>query len=461
MLLQPDFTHIDQLIDELYPQMLQDLSELISYPSVEAEAAGKNAPFGQPVAAALQCALAIAERFGFSTRNVDGYMGTATLEGTSSEAIGVLTHVDVVPVNAADWQSPPFTAELRNDCLFGRGALDNKGPLIASIYALAALKTELNAPLSKSVQLMFGCNEESGMQCLEYYLKHNEPPICGFSPDAEFPLIIGEKGIIFFKLCADWPETADTCRLLSLQSGTAANIVPDTACARLSYNGSLPAAEHISCKQEGETLLITATGKAAHASTPELGDNALVRLLSYLTALPLSPQGAASYIRTLAQLFNDSSYGTSCDMADADELSTLTLVPSMLNISQGCATLSCDLRFPVSKRVEIYRTKLQKLAAENGLQLTILDENEPLYGGNDNATALALLEVYREYTGDNSPPLIIGGGTYAKALDNFFAFGMEFSDTPQVMHQANEFIRKDDLLKACKIYARAIYRLAK
>ncbi len=457
------FLQTDQLIDDMAEPMLSDLLWLISCNSVGTAATGDDQPFGSGVASALETALAISQKFGFITQNIDGYMGIADIPGKADAAVGILAHVDVVPVNEADWHTPPFTGKVENGCIYGRGALDDKGPLIASIYACAALKQALDQPLNKTIRLMFGGNEESGMECLKYYLSRYQQPECGFSPDAEFPLIIGEKGIIQFQLSQSWDKAnaAAPLTLTSIKAGDAINIVPAKAEARLAINqGSIPrGSDKIAIREEGGQLIITAIGKAAHASTPWDGDNALAALLSFLATQKLEP-AAAECIERLAKITADSCYGAGLGLAGKDDISCLTLVPSMLDWHETGCTLTCDIRFPVSHSIERYQQLLQKFAADNDFSLAILEAQQPMYAGKDNPTANTLLKAYREYSGDDSDPLVIGGGTYAKALKNFFAFGPEFADSPKVMHQANEFIRQEDLLKATKIYTRAIYYLA-
>ena len=211
-----DFSQVDHKLEQLYPQMEKHLLQLLSYPSVEAPSAGTGAPFGQAVADALSYCLELAESLGLPTTNADGYLGTADMRGSSPELVGVLSHLDVVPANANDWQTPPFSPQVRDGRIYGRGALDDKGPLIASLYAGIALRDTINHPLTKTVRFMFGCNEESGFGCLKYYLQHHQPPSIGFSPDAEFPLIIGEKGICHFVLSSSWQSVQGCLRHLKV-----------------------------------------------------------------------------------------------------------------------------------------------------------------------------------------------------------------------------------------------------
>lgn len=459
-----DFNQVDRLLEEYYPKMERDLLHLISYPSEEGPNEGPGAPFGRHVAEALSYCLKIAGKLGMRIKNIDGYMGVAQIPGKEEAAIGVLSHVDVVPANPADWITPPYEPQVREGRIYGRGAVDDKGPLIASLYAGAALAKCADGPLTKTVSLLFGCNEEGGCHCLKYYLSKYSAPEAGFSPDAEFPLIIGEKGIIHFTLGAEWTaEEAAPLSLISLFSGSAVNIVPESAEAVFRINsGPVPQGmDQIKIKREGDLVHIRARGKAAHASLPEEGENALAPLLDYLADRNFAPSGAQKYLRTLAALCKDSRYGSSWGLAEADDYSRLTLIPSMLTIKDNQGSLTCDMRFPVTRSVAYYREALAKICSEYDLALQISHTDEPLLVKKDDPTATRLLQAYRDFTGDMSEPLIIGGGTYAKALPGFLAFGPVFPRTPNLCHQKNEYISCEDLLNSAKIYARAIYALAK
>ena len=178
---QVDFDRIDAALESYYPQMERDLLALISYPSVQGEPDWR-APFGQDVRDALDFALGVAVTLGFRAEDVDGYVGLADLEGYSDEQVGVLCHLDVVPARAEDWTvCPPFEPCVKEGRIYGRGALDDKGPTIAALYGAAVL-ADFGVPLSKTVRFILGCNEESGMECVKYYLSKFDPPECGFTP---------------------------------------------------------------------------------------------------------------------------------------------------------------------------------------------------------------------------------------------------------------------------------------
>lgn len=459
---QVDFDRIDAALESYYPQMERDLLTLISCPSVQGEPDWR-APFGAGVREALDFTLGVAATLGFRVDDVDGYVGLADLEGYSEEQVGVLCHLDVVPARAQDWTvCPPFEPCVKEGRIYGRGALDDKGPTIAALYGAAVLG-DFGVPLSKTVRFILGCNEESGMECVKYYLSKFDPPPLGFTPDGRFPLVNGEKGICHFTLSAHWPAEDDGPRLLRLKAGSAANIVPARAEAVFSAGTELRF-----CGEEGITLaegegclVVTAEGKAAHGSLPEQGMNALTRLVRFLAGQSFAPKEAKAYIDRLARLLADDKYGAGLGLAEDDGLSPLTCSPNLLTVDGAGATLTCDCRFPVRSKSADLLEKLNALAAAEGWELAVPTLHQPLYMAPDTPLARELLAAYREVSGDAGQPLVMGCGTYAKAFPNFLAFGAEAAASPGLAHQADEYFSSADLLQCAKVYARAIYRLAK
>ena len=456
-----DFTRVDNLIEQSFDSMARDLMELLKFASVEGEAA-PGAPFGPEVAGALGCGLDLCRRLGLEAHDLDGFCGYADLKGETQRQVGVLAHLDVVPAVAEEWDYPPFAPVMVGDEIYGRGTLDDKGPLLAALYGLKALKEAGFVPGS-TVRVIMGCNEETGMACMEHYLSKFPAPDCGFTPDAEWPLIIGEKGVMHYTLSRTWsPAATPGPQLLSLNSGTAANVVP--AKAEAVFSGltlSSPLPQGVSARQEGERTVITASGTAAHASTPEDGDNALSKLLRFLDSLSFAPSGAREFIASITALNRDDCCGRDMGVAGEDELSQLSHCPTLCSLDQTGGVLTCDMRFLLTRHGDHYISILEHIAAKHQLKLEVLHCQDPLWLGKDHPMIQGLLNAYREVTGDMTEPLIIGGGTYAKMFPNFLAFGPEPHDAPALAHQANERISKAQLLQAAKIYARAIYSLAK
>lgn len=229
--------------------MLADLQALLAIPSVKDEAtAGLDAPCGQAVAQALDYMLELARSHGMITEKLEGIVGYAAYGGNAADGVGdraeddgyvaVLTHLDVVPPGDG-WTSPPFEPQIREGRLYARGALDDKGPAMASLYALLAIQS-LGLPLRRQVRLIWGTDEESGMSCMDAYNRLQPAPIAGFTPDADFPVIHAEKGQVNARMTLEpnrnpeTPESPASLRLLSFRAGRAANMVPDEAEAVIS-----------------------------------------------------------------------------------------------------------------------------------------------------------------------------------------------------------------------------------
>lgn len=179
-----------QKVEEMSDSMIDSIRALVQVNSVETEA-GVDMPFGKGVYDALHKALSISEELGFSTTNLDNYIGYAQY-GRGEDYVCAIGHVDVVPVGEG-WKQPPFSAYMEEGTIYGRGVLDNKGPVLACLYGLAALK-ELNLSLKHPVRIVFGCDEESGFEDLAYYLKREKPPLYGFTPDCKYPVVYSERG---------------------------------------------------------------------------------------------------------------------------------------------------------------------------------------------------------------------------------------------------------------------------
>lgn len=457
-----DTQRLDQLLEASYPDLEQDLLTLAACPSVEGPAE-PGAPFGPAVAQALDCALDICRRLGLEAHDVDGYCGYADLPGAEKAQVGVLAHLDVVPARAEEWTvCPPFAPRVVEDKVYGRGTLDDKGPLLAALYGLKALM-ELGFEPTKTVRIIMGCNEETNMECMKHYLSKFTPPERGFTPDASWPLIIGEKGVLHYTLSKKWQAEAPAGpTLLTLEAGVAANVVPAQARARLRDLPPLAVLpEGVSLEEVGEDTLVLAEGRAAHGSTPYEGDNALSKLLRFLDGLDFGPKPARDFIAAAARLTRDDCYGSDLGVAGEDTRSRTTNAPTRCSVAAGQASLGWDMRFQLSQTSDHYLPILRRVAAENGLELAEYSCHEPLWLGEEHPLISVLLDSYRQVSGDMSEPLVIGGGTYAKMFPNFLAFGPEEPGCPNLAHQADEYMSRRQLLDAARIYARALYALAK
>lgn len=433
-------------VSQNYAQAENALLELLSIPSVQS-APAPDAPFGEPVRQALSRLAELAANLGLEAKQTSHYLTIDLGDGASPQAVGILAHADVVPFGEG-WHFSPIgqLVATKNEVrIYGRGALDDKGPAVAALFALAALKKQ-NAPLSRPVRLIIGGNEESGCECIKKYAAENQPPALGFSPDANFPVIFAEKGIAMFHLTIPLQLKNEKPRLLAMQAGTVVNAVPGKA-------------EAIVLLPDGKRQF-THIGKAAHGSQPEKGQNAAAMLLADLITMPLA-EAELEACRQLYNLFGQDYNGQAAGLAMADLVSgPLTLNLGILQMQDGVITADLDLRYPVTADYSAIYQRLATICAKNGWNLQETEHKAPLYVPTDQKPVTTLLQLYQEYE-PQAKPIATGGGTYCRAFANFVAFGPLRADMADVMHQADEFITRDDLQFLQRIYAQAIWRLAR
>ena len=413
--------------EKLLPEILELLGKLVSFDTVR-RPAEPGMPFGRNNAEALMWLLETAKRDGFKVENLDNYCGYIEY-GDGAEMIAVASHLDVVPTgDPADWTSPPFEMAERDGVLYGRGVSDDKGPLAVVLVLMRELKRK-NVKLKRRLRLIVGCGEETGSSCLDHYRAHAEAPKYGFTPDAGFPVICGECGMLQFALEKKFRPGENR---LKLCAGTVINAVPGRAEAE--YDGKP----------------FSAVGVAAHASHPERGDNALVKLCRELDGKVDSDFPKLVLKTDRAKL----------DLELADKVSKLTLVPSLAEVDETHAKLQGDIRYPVTMRSPEIIARLERAYVDCGYTLTTRVVDEPLYFPPDTPFIAVLMSAYAEVTGDTAArPLVIGGGTYAKHLPNTVAFGCSLPGQHYGAHEVNEHCDVADFAPVLRILARAIIKL--
>lgn len=452
----------------------RDLFAILSIPSVRDDSkATEEAPFGPDVKKALDFALELAAKDGFTTKEVGNVAGHAEF-GQGEELVAALGHVDVVPVGD-DWSHDPFDPILKDGKVFARGSADDKGPAMAAYYAMKIIK-ELDLPLSRRVRMIYGSDEESGMSCVERYFETEEQPTMGFVPDAEFPIIHAEKGIseldISFK---DGEKDGDAdFRLISFESGARYNMVPDHAKAVLenvkdfdvlskkfeAYQKETKLAGEL--VESGNKVTLSLVGKAAHAMEPNNGINAGLHLVAFLGKF--TQTGAASDFVTFGK---DYLYGDSRAMKlgiryEDDESGELTMNVGVIRYSvEEGGRYGLNFRYPVTANMEQLKLKMETVVNEYNGQYTYYEDSKPLFVPKDHPLIQTLQEVYTNQTGEEATLLAIGGGTYARHMETGVAFGALFPGREDTMHQKDEFAYFDDLIKTIAIYAEALYKLAK
>lgn len=442
-------------------EMLQSLQESIWIRSVQGPAE-PGCPYGRGVRQCLDHALAAADKLGLAWGHMDHQVGWCEY-GEGTEMVAVIGHLDVVP-EGEGWSVDPFGGEVLDGKVFGRGAIDDKGPTIAALYALAALR-DTGLPLRRRIRLLMGTNEETGSQDMKYYREHGgELPVMGFTPDGEYPVIHGEKGIVNVTFQKNYTQSGPV-RLVQLSGGSAPNVVPASAKAKLACPPELAArlvdTENIHYTPWAEGVEIEARGVSAHGSTPELGENAIGRLMQALSALPLS--GAVlEAVQFLARSIGMETDGTSLGIAIRDDISGgLTLNWGTMEGSETALTLKINYRYPVTRHFEECGPVLQEAFENAGFTLLEQTHKASLYLPESSELVQTLMEVYTRETGQPAAPKCIGGGTYAKAMPNTVAFGPVFPGDEVREHKPDEFIEIEKLMKNAQIIAEAMYQLAK
>ena len=454
-------------------QMISDLSTLVSINSArDTDHKTEDYPLGPGPADALQKMLEIGQRDGFITKNVDNYGGHIEY-GQGKQIIGILGHMDTVPAGEG-WKTDPFQLTEDNGRLYGRGALDDKGPSLAAYYALRILKdNNFQINPNKKIRMIYGTDEESNWEGIKHYLKFEPTPKTGFSPDAEFPLINGEKGIVSYSLQFPKDDQINDVVLKSFEAGLRPNMVPQKAIAIIltdeieewnnsfetyltnhpNIKGNLTIADH--------SISIEIIGKVAHAMEPQNGINAATYLADYLNTQKLDPT-AKTYVNFISKYLHKDPWAKNSNIGYKDNImGSLTQSADIFNYyAKGAGSIIVNVRYPKGKDANQILRMYQELSPD--MKVSIADSAQaPHFVNPDSMLVKELLGAYRDMTGDNSPAESVGGGTYARMLPKGVAFGAMMPGNENVMHQPNEYISIDNLVEATAIYADAIARIAK
>lgn len=487
--------------------IVNSICDLITFPSVSEETGKANMPFGKACADSLKYFLNLATTLGFKTKNVDGYCGWVEF-GEGKDLIGIIGHLDVVPAIDEDWNHSPFIPTVENNLIYGRGAIDDKGPVISSLYAMKAVMDYCisnNIKINKRVRLIVGLNEEKDWKCIEYYKAHEEIPTLGFSPDADFPCIYAEKSILSILLSQKLIDSKITIEDIDC-ANNALNVVPKYCSLVLSINDTSISTEtiieHLKTsisnhnyeidiyKIDNCKIKLTSYGISAHSAHPDLGINAISRLLIVLSEL-FENLNITTYnlINTFSKYIGTDNNGSKMNINFKDESGILTMNPSQIYIKDNKLNIAINLRIPVSIKItnieNIFKnifennttnfnnaTNINNINTNNknttinihipnnkNITVSVIDSKPALYIKQNNPLVKKLCDIYNSETNSNLTPIAIGGATYARAFPNCVSFGMNFPGDIDVCHQADEFVSIDKLVLATNIYAITIYKL--
>ena len=420
-----------QEIEAIQDDFLQGLRSIMQINSVKSEPE-PGAPFGSGPKEALLATLQLAENLGFDTQLVTPAIGYAQL-GEGDDYIGIIGHLDVVPAGEG-WDYPPFDLTLDDSVFYGRGILDNKGPIIVNLYALYALK-QSNIPLKHPIRIIFGTDEESGSQDIPMYLEHEKPPLFGYTPDCKYPAVYGERGILGIDITTYFKDES-LAELHYFDGDFDKSWVPDY----LTYTT--------------EEASFQIKGKRSPSNAPELGQNVITLFAKQMTTQKICHGELYDYLEWLYLSFHEQHTGERLGIALSDEASgTLALTPHTLsfNHKEKSSTLSLSIRYPISIKEEALIALLTKQLPEDvslditrSIPSTCFDPQHPMIK--------CMTHVYEYMTGLDGTPVTTTGATYARVMPNIVAFGPSFPGQKGIAHNKNEYMDKKDLIKNLEIY---------
>lgn len=439
-----EYQKLYDYIDTQQSLMLESLDRIVSIPSVKGKSL-EGKPFGSDCARVLNEFLSMADSMGFITHNFDNYVGTIKFND-SIENLGILCHLDVVPVTKKNWSYPPFRATLDKGKIFGRGTIDDKGPAVAVLYAMKTIK-DLGIKLKNNIRFVVGTDEENGSSDLEYYSTCESMPPNVFTPDGSYPCINIEKGMIRLSFSSKYQGSL----IKELHGGTVINGVPAECYAIVSKE--LPQTQNIIVEKVDSGYKVKYIGLSAHASTPELGNNAITGLIEYLSKFDDSQA-----IQGLANIFPHNDFnGKSLGIFAEDTLSgKVTSVLSLISMDLNFIECKLDIRFPLNTTKEDIISIASKNLEGYGYIVKVIMAENPHHTNENSEFIKTLLKIYKEETGNKPYCQAIGGGTYVHNIDGGVAFGAEFPNDENNMHGDDESISLDSLMINCKIFARAI-----
>ena len=430
---------------------LEGLQKLIRIPSVYDETtASEQTPYGKGIHDALTYMKDVLQKDGFNVETLDEQIiYTSIGEG---ERIDILNHLDVVSA-LGEWERDPFSGEVENGYLYGRGSQDMKTPGWL-IYLAVKLIRDSGVKLNREIRLVYGSDEERKMDDMKLYCSKADPASFSFTPDGRFPVAIGEKGIMTLFLRGRYHGIIN-----ELKSGSSSNTVPDQAECLLRAVNNQPVIEYIMAtgmmgeiNGTKEGLSIKTYGLASHASQPEKGHSALMDLLCLLYDVYEEKIPGELY-----DVFHDH-YGSGAGIRyQTREMGRLTVNLGALEIKNDEIFGKIDVRYPCGIDPEEITESIRKRLPSFDVKCvyeapaTLVDEND--------VHVQALLDTYNEVMKTDAKPFISLSGSYAKVVDNCVSMGPVFPDQESGFHNADERISLADCVKCLEIYHKAILKL--
>ncbi|UQS85229.1 dipeptidase PepV [Apilactobacillus apisilvae] len=451
---------------------LNDLKTLISIDSERDDNnSSKDFPLGKGPADALKKYLSFGERDGFKTKNLDNLVGYIEY-GEGDKTFAILAHADVMPAGEG-WDTNPFEMVVKDGNAYGRGVSDDKGPGLAAYYGLKIMKDNNIKPNCK-IRFIVGTDEESNWTGMKHYFDLEPEPDFGFSPDAEFPVINGEKGNTTFENTFNNNQSQNaSCVLKNFDSGLRENMVPRDAYADILVNDKDEINSQFTTFMEDNDLKgnseitengikLHLIGKSAHGMEPKNGVNSGTYLATFLSEFSFT-EDADNFLTFISKyLHNDSRANHLATNYHDKIMGDLTMNVGIMKFSQtDGGFINTNFRYPKGISVENIEEHLNNAISKFSGVVKNTDNMVPHYVDPADPIVNRLISIYRDQTGvKKAEPEVVGGGTYGRMMKRGVAFGALFPWTEDTMHQANEFQPIDDLILAMSIYSQSITDLS-
>ncbi|TNH96261.1 Sapep family Mn(2+)-dependent dipeptidase [Aeromonas sobria] len=459
-------TQIIDCFEQNVDGFINDLSFLVAIPSIrDLTTKSENAPFGFHIRQAFDYLITFAQREGLDVRDHQGYALDISY-GQGDQEIALLHHVDVVPAgDEVLWRTPPYRMTAVGNVIFGRGVTDNKGPLMASLYILKLFK-QLKVPVTKRIRVIIGGAEETSWECVEHYFRHNPQPEYGFSPDGDFPIVNGEKGILYASLEKRFStrESSSACQIIRIESERDRT----STCHRFAIElaGSDAAkvagqfstfADVIDCQSHYRVEFSTPWEKSRN---PHKADNCVDKFISVMHHVQGLDINSSHLVNLLISHFTNDHAGRKLGLYHHDdEMGQTTCCVSAINMDSHGYNLDFDFRFPKGLSIEQVRSQLLALSQQAGVNF-IEHQYLPLsYLSPESPLIQSMGKAYSEVTGTHADCFSKGGASYARALKHGVVFGPTFPDEMTFVHEPNEQLNLESLIQAIKIYVKVLISL--
>lgn len=445
------------LIQKYFPEYLKDLETLVSIESVSDETSS-TAPFGKGVQDCFEAFSVIAKRMGFEVEEDEGYAISANLNvNEDPEYIGILGHLDIVEAGDIEkWSYPPFQVTEKEGIIYGRGVNDDKGPFLAQLYCIKILQ-DLGYSFKKNLKVIAGGAEETTWHCMEHYFKNHPQPVMAYSPDGNFPIVNGEKGILTLQvnktLSKDGHISIDSISASPKGFAIADEIKLYCSCSTVEM---LP--EELKDYFDSEKGELLFTGKSALTRNPHKADNALFKMADFvMTYSEYFDSSFVAVCEEMLQYYLDP-YGKDCGYYHEDkDMGESTLAVFDMQIIDGICSYKLDLRFDHHRTSDEICSFFENMLKRQAL---VLRKKRPLFVPQEDILIQKLSLAYENVCHEKAECFSKGGASYARVLDHGIAFGATFDGYDTRPHSYDENMRIEDLIKAMEIYCESIRLLA-